>query len=257
MSPQKRSRQKGYGQFCPVARAAEILTERWVPLVVRELSCGSVRFNDLQRGVPRMSSGLLSRRLKELEHAGIVERRAPATTAKGAKGRGSEYHLTAAGRDLNPILIGMGLWAQRWVRDDLVVSENLDPDLLMWDIRRNVIGGKVPHDRRFTVQFEFSGVPVNRRRYWLVFDSGETDICVKDPGFDPDLYLNCHVKTLVEVWLGHVTIAQAMGDEDLRLEGSRDDIKAFSDWFALSGFAPSGREAPGEMNAPGNIGAMQ
>ncbi|MEE8515056.1 MAG: helix-turn-helix domain-containing protein [Alphaproteobacteria bacterium] len=239
------ARQKGYGQFCPVARAAEILTERWVPLVVRELSCGSVRFNDLQRGVPRMSSGLLSRRLKELEHAGIVERRQPAN----AKARGSEYHLTAAGRELNPILIGMGLWAQRWVRDDLVVSENLDPDLLMWDIRRNVIGTKVPQDRRFTVQFEFSGVPVNRRRYWLVFDSGETDICIKDPGFEPDLYLNCHVRTLVEVWLGHVTLSAALRDKDLRLEGSRHDIKAFSDWFALSGFADAGRQPPAQEKA--------
>ncbi len=123
------AREKGYGQFCPVARAAELLTERWVPLIVRELLSGSVRFNDLQRGVPRMSPALLSKRLKELEHGGIIESR-PAPS-----GRGSEYHLTKAGAELSPILEGMGLWAQRWVRDDLVESENLDPDLLMWDIR--------------------------------------------------------------------------------------------------------------------------
>src|SRR5690606_4948188 len=104
----------GYGQFCPVSRAAEILAERWTPLVVRELLCGSTRFNDLQRGVPRMSPALLTRRLRELEHAGIVERRA------ATRGAGSEYHLTAAGEELRPVIEAMGLWAQRWMRDELV-----------------------------------------------------------------------------------------------------------------------------------------
>ncbi len=235
------ARQKGYGQFCPVARAAEIIAERWVPLIVRELLCGSVRFNDLQRGVPRMSSALLSRRLKELDHAGIIERR-PIT-----KGRGSEYHLTESGRELLPILEGMGQWAQRWVRDDLVASENLDPDLLMWDIRRNVTQGVVPDKRRFVVQFEFSGVPVNRRRYWLMFDRGDIDLCIKDPGFDPDLYLSCHLRVLTEIWLGHVSINQAVRDENMRLEGSREDVRKFRDWFALSRFAPAGRKPPGRQ----------
>jgi DNA-binding HxlR family transcriptional regulator len=177
------ARQKGYGQFCPVARAAEILTERWVPLLVRELLCGSVRFNDLQRGVPRMSSSLLSRRLKELAYAGIVEIRPL------KKGRGSEYHLTDAGKDLFPVIEGMGVWAQRWVRDDLVVSDNLDPDLLMWDIRRTVTVGEMAVMTRFVVRFEFAGVKSNQRRYWLVFERGEVDLCAKDPGFEVDLYV--------------------------------------------------------------------
>ncbi|MDH3737762.1 MAG: helix-turn-helix transcriptional regulator, partial [Alphaproteobacteria bacterium] len=118
---------KGYGQYCPISRAAEILTERWVPLVVRELCCGSTRFGQLQSGLPRMSSALLSTRLKELEYSGIVVRRPL------EKGRGSEYHLTEAGKALFPVLESMGIWAQQWVRDDLVAPENLDPDLLMWD----------------------------------------------------------------------------------------------------------------------------
>jgi DNA-binding HxlR family transcriptional regulator len=230
---------KGYGQFCPVARAAEILAERWVPLVVRELLCGSVRFNDLQRGVPRMSSALLSRRLKELEHAGIIRRR-PAQS-----GRGSEYHLTDAGRELLPILEGMGNWAQRWVRDDLVVSDNLDPDLLMWDIRRRVIASGVETDRRVVTQFEFSGVPVSRRRYWLMFDRGDADLCMKDPGFDPDIFLAGHVRALVEVWLGHVTLDKALAEEKLQIDGDKAEVKRFRDWFALSTFAGAGREAPG------------
>jgi DNA-binding HxlR family transcriptional regulator len=226
---------KGYGQFCPVSRAAEILAERWTPLVVRELLCGSVRFNDLQRGVPRMSSALLSRRLKELEYAGIVERR-PAE-----KGRGQEYHLTEAGRDLFPILDGMGLGAQRWARNDLTADENLDPDLLMWDIRRRVTAEGIPADRRFVVLFQLSGVPVNRRRYWVVFDHGEADLCIKDPGYEVDLYVSAQLRTLTQIWLGHVTIGEAVRDERLSFDGARGDIEAFASWFALSSTAKFAR----------------
>ena len=233
------AQKKGYGQFCPVARAAEILAERWTPLVVRELLSGSVRFNDLQRGVPRMSSSLLSRRLKDLEFAGIIERR------RAEKGPGWEYHLTGAGRELLPIIEGMGLWAQRWSRNDLVADDNLDPDLLMWDIRRNVSAEGMPVDRRFTVRFEFPGVPSNRRRYWIVFDHGEADLCAKDPGFEVDLYLSAKLRSLVEVWLGHVSLDRALRAGDLELEGSRQDLRRFRDWFALSLFAEAGRQPPG------------
>lgn len=234
------TQQKGYGQFCPISRAAEILAERWTPLVVRELICGSVRFNDIQRGVPRMSSALLSRRLKELEYSGMVERR-PAQ-----KGTGWEYHLTAAGQELLPVLKGMGEWAQRWVRSDLTEDQNLDPDLLMWDVRRNVTAQAVQGDKRFVVLFQYDGVPVAKRRYWLVFEGDTTDLCIKDPGFDVDLYVSSHLRTMVQIWLGHQTIRQALREEKLKLDGSRKDIKAFESWFALSVFAPSGREKPGK-----------
>ncbi len=235
------ARQKGYGQFCPVSRAAEILAERWTPLVVRELLCGSVRFNDLQRGVPRMSSSLLARRLRELEGAGIIERR------RNPGARGWEYHLTDAGRELFPIVEGMGLWAQRWVRHDLVADGNLDPDLLMWDIRRTVDGARMDAARRFVVRFEFSGVPSNRRRYWLVFEQGEADLCMKDPGFETDLYVSTHVRTLTEIWLGHVSLQASLRDGRVRLEGSPRDVRRFRDWFALSLFAGAGREPPGRI----------
>lgn len=234
--------QKGYGQFCPVARAAEILAERWTPLVVRELLCGSVRFNDLQRGVPRMSSALLSRRLKELEHAGIIDRR----PAPG--GRGWEYTLTQAGRDLFPVIEGMGIWAQRWVRDDLTAEGNLDPDLLMWDIRRRATIEGIPRDRRFVVRFQFMGVPVNRRRYWLVFEREDADLCIKDPGFEVDLFVSSHIRTLARIWLGHESLAAALEGDRLALDGAPRDVKAFRSWFALSVFAAAGRQPPGRRN---------
>jgi len=225
---------KGYGQFCPVARAAEIFAERWTPLLVREIVSGTTRFNDLQRGVPRMSSSLLSRRLKEMEHAGIIERR------KSTSGRGWEYHPTDAGRELMPIVEGLGNWAQRWVRDDLVADQNLDPDLLMWDVRRRVESPDKLGERRFVVRFEFADVPSSRRRYWLVFDHGDKDLCIKDPGFEVDLYVSSHLRSLTRVWLGHLPMNEAVREESLQLDGTRGDVAGFKKWFCLGHFAPQG-----------------
>ena len=228
-----------YGQFCPVALAAEILAERWTPLVVRELLCGSVRFNDLQRGVPRMSSALLARRLKELQFAGIVERR------RGAGGS-FEYHLTPAGRELFPVVEKMGLWAQRWLRHDLVDTANLDSDLLMWDIRRNVLASSPPREPRYVAEFRLSGVPISRRRYWLVFERGTLDLCYRNPGFEVDVFVEASLRALTEVWLGHVPVERAIRDGRLRLDGSRADIAGFRKWFRLSMFAAAGREPAGQ-----------
>ena len=127
-----------------------------------------------------------------------------------------------------------------------MADDNLDPDLLMWDVRRRVTADGMPTDRRFTVRFEFADVPSNKRRYWLVFDRGEADLCMRDPGFDVDLYVSAPVRTLAEVWLGHDTIRNATRNDRLRFEGARKDIARFTDWFALSIFAPAGRRPPGK-----------
>jgi DNA-binding HxlR family transcriptional regulator len=224
-------RDNEYGQFCPVAQAAGILAERWTPLVVRELLCGSVRFNDLQRGVPRMSSSLLSRRLKELQYAGIVERRRGRT--------GFEYHLTPAGRELFPVVEAMGLWAHRWLRHANVGAEKLDPNLLMWDIRRRVTAQSLKGDSRFVAEFQFTGTIRGHRYYWLVFDKDQVDLCLKDPGFDVDLFVFTPLRTLTQVWLGYVGMDQAMREGHLRFEGAARHVSAFRSWFALSMFAPS------------------
>lgn len=229
-----------YGQFCPVAQAAAVLTERWTPLVVRELLCGSVRFNDLQRGVPRMSSSLLSRRLKELEQVGILKRQRIGKV-------GYEYHLTAAGKELFPVLETMGIWAQRWMRDDNVMAEKLDVSLLMWDVRRRVVGKFRPGRERYVTEFQFTGPVRGHRRYWLVFDQGHVDLCYKDPGFEISLYVISPLRTLTQVWLGHVTLAEAARSGGLRFEGSAREITAFRSWFALSLFAPAGRLPAGQM----------
>lgn len=224
-------RRTGYGQYCPIALAAEILTERWVPLLIRELYCGSTRYSQLQRGIPRMSSALLSRRLKELEYSGIVVR------TPSQAGSGFEYTLTDAGKALYPIVEEMGVWAQRWKRPALVADENLDPDLLIWDMRRTVSESVPPSGKRLVVQFDFSGVPVAKRRYWLVFDRGEIDICFKNPGFEPQLYISAKIRLITEVWLGHRSLDAALDAGEIVLDGESSAIRGFRDWFCLNFFA--------------------
>src|SRR5215468_3270576 len=173
----------GYNQFCPVAMAAEILGSRWTLVLLRELVAGSTRFNELRRGVPRMSPALLSKRLKELEAAGIVAR----TKVQGEPGAW-DYRLTDAGRDLKPVVEAVGVWGHRWVETEASLR-NLDPNLLMWDIRRNIDPQPLPR-RRSVIQVIFNDLKEAQRNWWLlVTPDEETDLCSVDPGFDVDLYI--------------------------------------------------------------------
>ncbi len=219
-----------YGQFCPVAKAAEIFAERWTPLVVRELMMGSTTFNDLKRGVPLMSKTLLATRLRELERGGIVERRP-------AEGRSTHtYHLTAAGAELRPLVIGLGEWGQRWARSE-VTRDDLDPRLLMWDMRRSVEIERVP-DKRTVVHFVFTDVsPKLPRRTWLVLDRPDIDVCYKDPGYDIDLIVTTPLSRLIEVWMGDVSFGASMRDGSIVIEGQRQLAQQFPAWLRLSSFA--------------------
>ncbi|MEX2540005.1 MAG: helix-turn-helix domain-containing protein [Actinomycetota bacterium] len=219
-----------YGQYCPVAKAAEVLAERWTPLVVRELMCGSSTFNDLKRGVPLMSRTLLSKRLRELERAGVVERRP--TTGRSSHG----YHLTPAGEELRPIVMGLGEWGQRWVRAE-VTREDLDPTLVMWDMRRGVAMDRVP-DRRTVVHFVFTDVPKTApRRTWLVIDRPEVDVCYKDPGYEVDLIVTTPLRRLIEVWMGDFSFGESMRDGSIVIDGPRQLAAKFPTWLRLSPFA--------------------
>ncbi len=236
----------GYGQFCPIAIAAEVVAQRWTPLVLRGMVCGAERFNDIQASVPRMSSALLSKRLKELEFAGIVER--------AGAGRGARYLLTEAGRELFPTLDAMGAWAQKWLRREITRDENLDPDVFMWELRQvQIAAGRTVKARR-TVHFRLGGVPASRRLYWLVFEGADIDICVKDPGHEVDLWVSAHLRTLVELWLGHRSLAEAKRDGSLTLDGPPKEVRAFADWFERSHFAAVGDRLR-EEQASGQAGA--
>jgi DNA-binding HxlR family transcriptional regulator len=220
----------GYGQFCPIAQAAQILTERWTPLVLCELICGSTRFNDLRRGVPLMSSSLLSQRLKSLEREGVIERW-PARS-----GRGFAYHLTDAGRELEPLIMGMGEWGARWARSQLA-PEDLDVTLLMWDMRRTVRPEHFP-SRRVVVAFEFTDVPQSKRRWWLVSEVGEADLCMTDPGHEVDLFVHADLRTMTAIWTGDLSLEAAQASGALEVHGPTDLRRRLRAWLGLSAFAP-------------------
>ena len=220
---------KGYGQFCPVAKAAEIVAERWTPLVLRELICGSRRFNELRRGVPLMSSALLSQRLKELESAGIIERRA-------GEGNNAEYHLSEAGRELRPIIEALGFWGARWTRSRLT-REDYDPSLLMWDLRRNIDLERLPEGRRTVVEFHLRGTEPAFRRWWLVVESGDVDLCLKDTGYEVNLLVAAELRAMIDVWMGRQSMDAAARDGKLSFEGPPALASSFRKSLKLSIFA--------------------
>jgi DNA-binding HxlR family transcriptional regulator len=218
-----------YGQFCPVAMAAEIVCSRWTALVVRELLCGTTRFNDLRRGVPLMSPTLLSKRLKELEEAGVIM--AVPTTQQGV----FEYRLTQAGEDLRPVVMSLGIWGQRWVESSLSLK-NLDPSLLMWDMRRNLDPTPLP-PRRCTINFLFPEVQSGKRSWWLVVDDGKVDLCQTNPGFEIDLYVRGSLRSMTAVWMGISTIDKEIDAGQIELIGDKDIGKSMQQWLGLSPFA--------------------
>ncbi len=221
--------QPSYGQFCPVAMAAEIVCSRWTALVIRELLCGSTRFNDLRRGLPLISPTLLSKRLKELEEAGVVV--AVPTVQPGI----FDYKLTEAGEDLRSIVMSLGIWGQRWVESSLSLK-NLDPSLLMWDMRRNLNPTPLP-PRRCTINFLFPEVNPAKRSWWLVIESGKVDLCSTNPGFDVDLHVKSSLKSLTAVWMGVTSVRKELDSGQIELIGERSIADSIQQWLGLSPFA--------------------
>ena len=218
-----------YGQFCPVAMAAETLCTRWTMVLVRELVAGSTRFNDLRRGVPRMSPSLLSQRLKELEVAGIVVR-APAPDDPAVQ----EYRLTAAGRDLHAVVEAFGIWGQKWIETQATLK-NLDPSLLMWDMRRNFDPSPLP-ERRMVVNFNYPELAEARRHWWLVVDPlAEIDLCSTDPGYDVDLWVTTDLRTMTAIWMG-LTRVEDVRDR-VQLDGDPALASTMQIWLGLSPFS--------------------
>jgi DNA-binding HxlR family transcriptional regulator len=211
--------------------AAEILCSRWTLVVVRELIAGSTRFNELRRGVPRMSPALLSKRLKDLETAGLIVR----SNARGEP-RASEYQLTEAGRALKPVVEAVGVWGQRWIETEASLN-NLDVNLLMWDMRRNIDPVPMPRGRS-VIQLIYSDLPKAQRNWWLVVEPGrEVDLCGVDPGFDVDLYLSTDLRTMTEIWMGYTPLARARDDGRLTLTGSAQLKNSIKSWLRLSPLA--------------------
>lgn len=231
---------KGYGQFCPVAKAAEIFAERWTPLLLRDLLKGPRRFSELQDGVPRMSQSVLVQRLRALERAGIVTRR------QSPAGKGWEYTLTPAGQEFGEVVERLGEWGMRHAVDKLG-PDDLDPRFLMWAIEGHLHVGALP-ERRVVVQFEFRGTP--NERWWLVLERPVVDLCLEDHGFEPDLFVIADLRAMTEVYLGRLGLAQAMEVGLVAVHGSRALVRAFPHWIGVSSFARYGRAVGRETLTP-------
>ena len=232
--------ENSHGQFCTVARSAEVLCERWTPLVLRELLCGSRRFNDLHRGVPRISSSLLSQRLRRLEEFGVVQRT--------ALGNVWQYSLTPAGEDLRPIIMALGHWGARWIGSRLRKDE-LDAGLLMWDMRRSVRIEAFPA-APVVVQFRLRDARAGVRHWWLVVENGAADLCRDDPGRDVTLVVDATLRGLTEVWTGDRTPDEALASGAVRVDGARRDADRLWTRLGLSAFAPTRRFAMTLAAAP-------
>ena len=226
--------QKGYGQFCPLAKAAELLCERWTMIVIRELVAGSHQFNDLRRGLPLMSPTMLSLRLKQLTEAGVV-RRAFEDTGK------QSYELTQAGLELVPLVKLMGVWGHRWAKSQFE-DYDLDVGLLMWDIRRGVNAESFPA-RRLVIEIVFSDAPNGMGQWWLVSENGDVDLCLKATGHDVDLVIKSTVRALASVWMCRQSLDEALKSGALTLLGPTSLRELLPIWLQGSPLARMGAES--------------
>jgi DNA-binding HxlR family transcriptional regulator len=217
---------RSYGSFCPVAQASEIVAQRWVPLILREIMVGYHRFNEIRHALPLISPSVLSQRLKSLEEDGVIRRHSDA--------EGVAYHLTAAGEELRPIVDALGHWARKWITRDYR-SYELDAGVLMWSLRRHVVPARFPPGRT-VLHFQLEGEARPSRYWWLVVQHGDeedVDVCLTDPGYPVTLTVTARLRILVDVLMGDAKVADALRQGLLVLEGERELARRFETLFEL------------------------
>jgi DNA-binding HxlR family transcriptional regulator len=215
-----------YGQYCPIARGAEIFAERWTPLIIRNLHLGCAGFSEILEGAPGLSGTLLSQRLKQLERLGVVE------SAPKADGRGHRYELTRAGHDLFTVCRSLGEWGARWLE---IAPENHDPFVALWSMCNALRRDRLP-GRRVVVRFDFTG-RARRERYWLLIERGDTELCKTSPGLDDDLHITAEAEAFVKWHAGRLSWAQAIRENRIQVDGPRSLVRAFPTWNGRSMFA--------------------
>jgi DNA-binding HxlR family transcriptional regulator len=213
-----------YGQFCPVAKATEIVGERWTLLIVRELMLGTCRFNDFQRALSRISPTLLNQRLKSLEAQGIVIKK------KKPGRQGYEYRLSASGKELAPLVETLAVWGMRWARGQMTDAE-LDVEFLMWDLQRRLQTEHLPGGETI-ICFIFAELG-SLKNWWMVVNEDNVDLCTQDPGKDVDIYIESTVRALAEVWKGDVELKTALADGGIKTHGVRALERSISKWLGL------------------------
>lgn len=233
----------GYGQYCPLALASEILCRRWTILVISRLMDGLTQFNEIHRGLPRISPSLLTQRLNELVDEGIAEKRGHPDKAYAT------YHLTASGEALSGILDHLAIWGQHWARD--MELDDLDPAFLAWSMHLRMDTELMP-DERIVIEFSFTGVEKEWRRFWLISQNNTIDMCLKPPGFDVDLTVKSDLRLFVETWRGMRNLQQEISKGTIRLAGTNKLKSAFPSWLKLSMYAGYPRKRSGSEQQLGN-----
>jgi DNA-binding HxlR family transcriptional regulator len=211
-----------YGQYCPVAHSLEILGDRWTLLIIRDMMKGTKHFNDLERGLPGISRGLLSKRLQQLQEAGVIEKRLYPNERNS-----SEYHLTEAGQALESTILALWTWGMKWAFGD-PTPEELNSVLLMWQLHKSVCKEQLPTER-VVVQFDFYGA--EKSTYWLVLTIQEVTLCLTDPGFDINVLVRADLATFFKLWIGRISYQEAINDYEVNIEGTPNLIRAFPNWF--------------------------
>lgn len=217
---------RSYGQYCPIARGAEIFAERWTPVIMRNVLVGCETFTEIQRGAPAIPRSLLAGRLALLERHGIIERH------QLDRGRGYRYLPTEAGRELWKVCVALGEWGARWLE---VAPEHLDPYVALWSMCNSLDTERLP-DRRVVVRFEFLGLRKKAARLWLLLEHGRGEVCVRSPG-EEDLTVRADPERFVRRHMGNLSWAEAVADGAIRVEGPRHLARAFPTWNNRSPFA--------------------
>ncbi|HZM27906.1 MAG TPA: winged helix-turn-helix transcriptional regulator [Gemmatimonadales bacterium] len=243
---------RSYGSFCPVAQASEVVAQRWVPLILREIMVGYHRFNEIRHALPLISPSVLSQRLRSLEDDGVIYRR--------IESGGVTYHLTPAGEELRPIVDSLGHWARKWVNRDYR-SYELDPGVMMWSLRRHVMTEEFPSGRT-VVHFELEGAPRLRRYWWLVVqrEARDVDVCMTDPGHPVTLTVTAKLRSLIDVLMGDARLKDVLREGLLSIEGERELVRRFERLFEFEGgahsFVGGGHQKAVEPAKPRRVGAL-
>jgi DNA-binding HxlR family transcriptional regulator len=217
-----------YGQYCPIARAAEILAERWTPIILRNLLLGATTFGQIADGAPGISRTLLAYRLKELEHAGVI------AATPNPVGRGSTYGLTRAGLDLNGVMLAIGTWGERWLE---LGPPHLDPGVVLDSWIRWYLDPENLPDRRVVVRFDLPDRPRKADQLWIIFDGDRSEVCRTNPGFDEDLVVRAADRALAEWHLGRIEWADALRSGDVAVDGPPGLARDLPTWNKRSGWA--------------------
>lgn len=217
-----------YGQYCPIARASEVLAERWTPIILRNLLNGATTFNKIAEDAPGISRTLLTTRLRQLAEVGVIR------ITPNSAGHGSEYHLTEAGKDLQKVIVTIGAWGERWL--DLG-PEHVDPGVVLNSWVNWYLATENLPTQKVVVRFDLPDQPKKTNQAWIIFDGDRTEVCRTDPGFDEDLIVNAESKALAEWHLGRIEWTDALRTDRIQVSGSPRLARRLPTWNRRSAWA--------------------